>query len=114
MKLYSLKHGAMKVWQVKSWAMRGGILILALMVPGCASEPKVITRTVRVDVPIITKATAPPELVARYRPDPMPIFVAPDDPNARASLTKEGIDALWVMIADLVARDAAWQAWATP
>ena len=92
--------------------MRLFLLALALLLPACASDPKVVTRTVRVDVPVVTKATPPPELASRYRPDPMPIFVAPDDPSARASLTAEGIDALWVLIADLVARDAAWRAWA--
>lgn len=94
--------------------MRALLLLLAL-IPGCASQPEVkyITRTVQVEVPVYQRPAAPPELKDAYKPDPMPVFVFPDDPNAKAALTKEGIDALWVLIADMVARDAAWRAWAT-
>lgn len=90
-------------------------LLAVLLLAGCAApEPQYITRTARVDVPVATRATPPPELVARYQPDPMPLFVLPGDPAAKAALTGDGIDALWALIADLVARDAAWRAWAAP
>ena len=112
MKLWMLKHWRVKGWQVKSAAVKGGALLAALMLASCAAEPKYITRTVKVQVPVAQRATPPPELMAPYRPQPMPVFVAPDYPLARAALTEEGIDALWLLIADLVARDEAWRAWA--
>ena len=110
MRLGALKCWQHKCWQVKSSATKGGALLVALILAGCA-DTKYITRTVKVQVPVAQRATPPPELMAPYRPQPMPIFVSPDYPLARAALTAEGIDALWLLIADLVARDAAWRAW---
>jgi hypothetical protein len=110
-KLWALKHWQVKHWQVKSAATKGGALLVALILSGCA-DTKYVTRTVKVQVPVAQRATPPPELMAPYRPQPMPIFVSPDYPLARAALTEEGIDALWLLVADLVARDSAWRAWA--
>lgn len=95
--------------------MRGLLLSLLVLLPGCASPPEVryVTRTVQVEVPVYTRATPPPELMEQYKPQ-LPVFVYPDDPKAKAALTSEGIDALWMMINDLVDRNRAWRAWATP
>lgn len=105
----------MSVCTILKIVLFGCLALILLAVIGCAApEVKYITRTVQVDVPVYHRATPPPELAGKYRPDPMPMFVYPDDPQAKAALTGEGIDALWMMINDLVDRDRAWRAWATP
>lgn len=105
----------MSVCTVLKIVLLGCLALTLLVLIGCSTpEVKYVTRTVQVDVPVYTRATPPPELMGQYKPEPMPVFVFLDDPNAKAALTSEGIDALWMMIADMVARDAAWRAWAKP
>ena len=83
-----------------------------VLLAGCAQTPEQIVRTVRVEVPVQVKVEAPAELLTPYRPDRLPVFVQPTDPQASSALTADGEKALRAIIEDMAAREAAWRAWA--
>lgn len=66
---------------------------------------------VRVSVPVAVRREPPPELLAPYRAQALPVFVLPSDPNASSALTPEGERQLRALLSDLMARDEAWRAW---
>lgn len=90
------------------------ILLCLGLLPGCTllcGEPRVVTRTVEVQVPVPVRADAPAELTAP--PDlPMPAFVLPAHPDATSAVTAEGETRLRGMLLELFARERAWRAWA--
>jgi len=88
-------------------------LAVALTLPlmaACAGPERIVTKEVMIPVP--TKDEAPDWLMAGYRPEALPEFVAPDDPRASSALTPEGEKALRLIIIDLTGRDDAWRNWA--
>lgn len=86
------------------------VIMAALALAGCAGPERIVTKEVKVPVPV--KAEAPDWLMAGYKPDAMPEFVEPGDPRASSALTPEGEKALRLIILDLTSRDQAWQEWA--
>ena len=84
--------------------------LVALALAACAGPERIVTKEVMVPVP--TKSEAPDWLMAGYRPEAIPEFVAPDDPRASSALTPEGEKALRLIIIDLTGRDDAWREWA--
>lgn len=90
------------------------ILAVYVAVAGCASSQSVPeVRTVYVETPVPVQRTAPDEL-ARLRDDlgPLPVFVAPDDPDATSALTPEGERRLRALVEQLLTGLEAWEAWA--
>ena len=75
MKIWALKTGAVKGWQIKHANKAGGVLIAALLA-GCASGGP---SPVRVEIPVATPCPAP-------QPLPRPVLpiadLAPDAPDA--------------------------------
>lgn len=91
---------------------------LGLLAALCASTactqtlpPRVITRTVEVRVPVAVERAAPAALLAPIAHRP-PTFIAPTDPAATSALSAEQEGVLRDWIAELIARDRAWRAWA--
>lgn len=80
------------------------VLLLASLLPGCASSP------VEIAVPVPVKATPPAELLAPIGATP-PTFVAPGDPAATSGLTAQGERDLKVLLLELFSRVRAWEAW---
>lgn len=92
------------------------LLCLGLCLVGCGhKKPPVLVppkvETVTVEVPVVVKVKPPAELLSAVTP-PLPVFVAPSDPQASSALTVEGERMLRGMIEDLLARIRAWEAWA--
>jgi hypothetical protein len=77
------------------WAL----LILAFV--GCGAK--------QIPAPTIV----PPSALLEPVTAPLPVFVAPSDPKASSALTPENERLLLALIEDLLARIAAWKAWAT-
>lgn len=91
-------------------------LFAIALLAGCAHdppEPVRIVETVRVEVPVPVRRDAPPELLRRYQPEALPVFLAPDDPRAVVALDTEGERRLRAILSDLYGRLEAWRAWAT-
>lgn len=84
-------------------------LIVSLLLAGCSTQERIVTKEVMVPVPV--KAEAPDWLAAGFKPEALPEFVSPSDPRATSALTKEGEQALRLLIIDLTNRDRAWQEW---
>lgn len=94
------------------------LIVLVVLFAACGKKPPVvqpqvveIIKTVEVTIPVPVKMQPPAELL-ESRPIPVPVFVAPSDPNASSALTAEGERLLRGLIEELLARLAAWQAWA--
>ena len=90
-------------------------IALGLVLAGCSTLPRppAEIRTVEVKVPVPVRRDAPGELLTPLKPGALPRFVSPADPKASSALTPDGERSLKEIIADLLARDAAWRAWAT-
>jgi hypothetical protein len=94
------------------WAL----LILAFV--GCGAKqipaPTIVREvvTVEVKVPVLVERV-PPSALLEPVTAPLPVFVAPSDPKASSALTPENERLLLALIEDLLARIAAWKAWAT-
>lgn len=93
-------------------------LLFVVGVVGCGKAPPVLTptvvrvvETVTVNVPVPVERVPPAELLAPLTP-PLPTFVPPAHPGASSALTAEGERLLRALINDLLARIAAWEAWA--
>lgn len=82
-------------------------LALTILLAGCA----VSSETVEVRIPVAVRATPPPELVTPLEA-PLPVFVAPADPQAASALTPAGEAALRQLLLEMFTRLRAWQAWA--
>ena len=93
------------------------VLALAIGVMGCGARsvpsPTVvrIVEPVEVKVPVLVERVPPPELLGPLTA-PLPTFIAPADPNASSALTVEGERLFRAIVEDLLARIAAWEAWA--
>jgi hypothetical protein len=93
------------------------ILAYVLLLSGCAKKPPVapqivrVVETVEVKVPTLVQRVPPAELLAPLAP-PLPVFVAPESPDASSALTAEGERLLRALIEDLLTRIEAWKAWA--
>jgi hypothetical protein len=91
-----------------------GLCLLALVGCGAKKPPTIVKviETQRIEVPVPVERRPPAELLAHAQPA-LPVFVAPSDPAASSALTDEGERLLRALIEELLARIAAWQAWAT-
>lgn len=92
-----------------------GLLVLCLaFLSGCSDgkEPLNPLQAVDVAVPVPMRAQPPKELMQPVLAT-TPRFINPKDTSATSALNPEGEQALRVMIAQLVTRINAWQAWAT-
>lgn len=93
------------------------IVLAAALLSGCswlAPEPETVTvvKTVEVAVPYREPRPDPPEpLATPYRPESLPVFVPPSNPDASIALTPEGAERLRVMLRTLKSRDESWRAW---
>lgn len=85
------------------------VFILSLSL-ACSHNPKV--QTVEIKVPVPVQAVPPPELLAPLNAQ-IPFFISPIDPKASSALDQENERIFRALINDLLARIAAWQAWAT-
>jgi len=90
------------------------IYLLCIMLAGCATEPRVITRTVTVEIPVYQPRTPPAWLMAPVLDADAigDVFVSPDDPGIVLGVTREGLKNFWQLIDRPVGRIEAWQAWA--
>lgn len=95
------------------------LALLASFVSGCGKKPPVlapqtieVVRTVTVDRPVPFRVQAPPELLQPLKV-PIPVFVAPSDPQASSALTVENERLLRALIESLLGQIRAWQVWAT-
>lgn len=82
-------------------------IVLAVVLTSCATKPTIV------EVPVATHETPPEELLAPLATESLPVFVAPDDPDASSALTAEGERDLKRLIANLLTRVKAWEAWGT-
>ena len=85
-------------------------LICAALLTGCACEPEIVTRTVEVQIPVATRLEPPAELLEPLASIP-PTFVAPNDADALAALTPQGVRELKALLDQLLGRVEQWQAW---
>lgn len=84
---------------------------------GCGAKqlpPQIVTirEPIEVKVPVPTRVPPPPELLVPLHP-PLPTFVDPTDSTASSALSADGERLLRALIEELLARIAAWEAWAT-
>lgn len=97
--------------------MRLILAVLCLSVVACGGKkpPTVVppprVEVVEVQVPTPFKVQPPPELLAPFK-IPLPVFVAPSDPEASSALTAEGERLLRGLVEEILQRLAAWKAWA--
>jgi len=84
---------------------------LAVILAGCCTtpEPEVVTEQVKVEVPKMPEA--PPELQSEFRRPALPKFVTPDHEQAKAALTKDGVQRLQQLLDSIDSRRQAWRAW---
>lgn len=104
-----------------SVAIRRAILsristLLVFTLCGCAAKtvpPTVVTirEPVEVKVPVAVRRVPPQELLVAAKP-PLPVFVAPTDPEASSALTAEGERLFRALVEEMLGRIAAWEAWA--
>lgn len=100
-------------------AIHALILLASVAVAACggktppATPPTIVTKieTVEVRVPVPVKAEPPAELLAPLKV-PLPVFVAPSDPNASSALTAEGERLLRALLEELLAAIESWRTWA--
>jgi hypothetical protein len=91
--------------------MRYALLILILLMVGCAKpDPIIRYHTIEVKVPVQIKAE-PPEALRTPPLLEAPTFVPPSDPAASSALTKEGEQQLKRLLLQLRNRERAWRAW---
>lgn len=88
------------------------VLTTLLSAQACTREV-IVYRPVEIEVPVPVRAVPPAELSRPYRPEPLPRFISPQDPAAKAALSSEDLNHLKTMLRTLATRDAAWRAWAT-
>lgn len=88
---------------------------VAIVACGGKKPPVVVppprVEVVEVQVPTPFKVQPPPELLLPFK-IPLPVFVAPSDPEASSALTVENERLLRGLIEELLQRLAAWKAWA--
>lgn len=92
------------------------VIVLVALV-GCGKkQPPQIVRIIEpgpeVKVPVPTRITPPPELLAPVAAA-LPTFVAPTDAQASSALTPEGERVMRALIEALLSRLEAWRIWAT-
>jgi len=91
--------------------------VLTVLLCGCGARtvppPQIVkmVETVEVKVPVPVVRVPPPELLAPLHP-PLPLFVAPESPDASSALTAEGERLLRGLIEELLTRIEAWRTWA--
>jgi len=91
--------------------VRAAIPLAALTLAGCCTtpEPVVVTEQVKVQIPEMPEA--PPELESDYNRPALPRFVPPGHDQAKAALTKDGVQRLQQIIDSMESRREAWRAW---
>lgn len=92
--------------------MKALVLALAVLASACTREV-IVYQPVEIEVPVPVRAVPPAELSRPYRPEPLPRFISPQDPAAKAALSSEDLNHLKTVLRTLATRDAAWRAWAT-
>jgi hypothetical protein len=89
-------------------------IFLVLVLVGCAvKEPIVKYEMVEVKVPVVVRAVAPPELLARVNAE-RPVFISPQDPTASSALDPAGEALLKRLLITLTDKHKGWVAWASP
>ncbi len=90
------------------------LIALLILLPACAAQPpQVIEHTVvqTVDVPVLTKETAPDELMTCGSNLPAPAVV---DAPGGLQIPDNQVDALTGLIGNLAKCITAWRVWASP
>lgn len=95
----------------------GLLLGIVILVAGCGAKqvpPQVVTirEPFEVKVPVPVRRPFPPELLVKLTP-PLPIFVAPSDPEASSALTAKDERLLRGLVEDLLGRINACIVWGT-
>jgi hypothetical protein len=88
-------------------------LVFSMALSGCVTpDPVVVYEPVEVKVAVSVPAKIPDELVVPVSYGPLPIFIKPTDPNAKAALSEEGLINLRALLNSLKTRADLWQIWA--
>lgn len=89
------------------------ILMLALVLGGCAATPEPRVETVTVTEVVFVRPDPPARLLAPLITGDLPaIFVEPDNPAVVLGVTREGLEAFWMAVDRPIDRLRAWRAWA--
>ena len=82
--------------------------MMVLALAACAGPERIVTKEAM--VPVAVDREVPENLKTPYKPDVLPVWIAPSDPEASSCLAPSGEKALRIILTDLPGRDEQWRA----